>query len=155
VTNGGMDTFGYAYPEALMGSSTLWAGVAFAFGGAGTTDAAAGGTVTLPSGNFSTVDFLGAAVNGNHMKQTFVVTYTDNTTDTFIQSMSDWGTPQKYTGESNALTLSYQLRPAGTTLNHTTYLYGYSFAINNAKTVQSIALPNNRDVVVLSITLVP
>ena len=35
------------------------------------------------------------------------------------------------------------------------YLYGYSFAINSAKTVKSITLPNNRNVVVLAIDLAP
>jgi hypothetical protein len=33
------------------------------------------------------------------------------------------------------------------------YLYHYSFALNAAKTVQSVTLPNNRDVVVLAATL--
>jgi hypothetical protein len=36
-----------------------------------------------------------------------------------------------------------------------TYLYGYSFALNNAKTVQSVTLPNNSNVEVLALTLVP
>lgn len=33
------------------------------------------------------------------------------------------------------------------------YAYGYSFTLNRAKTVKSITLPKNRNVVVLSITL--
>jgi hypothetical protein len=40
-------------------------------------------------------------------------------------------------------------------LNQPTYLYGYSFAVNPAKTVANITPPSNRDIVLLSITLVP
>ncbi len=43
----------------------------------------------------------------------------------------------------------------GATDNRTPNLYEYSLAINNAKTVQSVALPSNRDVVVLGMTLAP
>jgi hypothetical protein len=34
-------------------------------------------------------------------------------------------------------------------------VYGYTFALNPAKTVQSITLPANRNVVVLAVDLVP
>jgi len=34
-------------------------------------------------------------------------------------------------------------------------LYGYSFAVNSAKTVKSITLPNKSDVVVLAVDLTP
>ncbi len=37
--------------------------------------------------------------------------------------------------------------------NRTFYLYGYSFALNSTKTVSSITLPTNANVVVLAITL--
>jgi hypothetical protein len=44
------------------------------------------------------------------------------------------------------------ISPTGSTLSHGPfYLYGYAFAINGAKTVKSITLPNNRNVVVLAI----
>jgi hypothetical protein len=39
--------------------------------------------------------------------------------------------------------------------NHSTYLYTYSFAVDTKKTVQSITLPNNSNVEVLALTLVP
>jgi hypothetical protein len=35
------------------------------------------------------------------------------------------------------------------------YLYGYSFALNSAKTVASLTLPNNDDVVILAVDLHP
>src|SRR5450755_2961937 len=36
-------------------------------------------------------------------------------------------------------------------LSHVAYVYGYTFSINSAKTVKSITLPHNRNVVVLAI----
>jgi len=43
----------------------------------------------------------------------------------------------------------------GTADNRTFYLYGYSFKLNSAKTVQSLRLPNNGNVMVLAVSLVP
>jgi hypothetical protein len=94
-------------------------------------------------------------VNGSQLSQAFVVTYTDGTSTTFTQSLSDWGGPQNYTGESQAVSMAYRIRPSGATQNGPWYLYGYTFALNAAKTVQSIALPANRDVVVMAIELTP
>ena len=51
--------------------------------------------------------------------------------------------------------MAYRIAPSGAASNGPVYLYGYSFAINSAKTVKSITLPNNRNVVVLSIDLLP
>jgi Chitobiase/beta-hexosaminidase C-terminal domain len=154
VTNGGMDTGDYAYSENLLGSSLTWAGATFNLGGAGVPSAVDSTVLTLPAGNFSALEFLGAAVQGNHIKQTFVVTYTDGSSDTFVQSMSDWLSPQGYPGETKVLTMTYRLRVPGI-LNNPTYLYGYSFALNKAKTVQSITPPANRDIVILSMDLMP
>jgi len=153
VTNGGMDTYGYAYSENLIGST--WSGTTFNLGGAGVPSAVGGAVIALPAGNFSAMQFLGAAVHGNHVRQVFVVTYTDGTTDSFTQSMSDWTTPQNYPGESKALTMPYRVRGLGSTLNGSVYLYGYSFPINSSKTVKSITPPNNRDIVLLSLVLIP
>jgi hypothetical protein len=52
------------------------------------------------------------------------------------------------------LTTPYQLRVQGT-LKKPVYVYGYSFVINSAKIVSSVALPANRNIVLLSATLAP
>jgi hypothetical protein len=49
--------------------------------------------------------------------------------------------------------MNYRDNSTGTLDERVLYLYGYSFALNSAKTVKSIALPQNRNVVVLAITL--
>jgi polygalacturonase len=155
VTDGGMDTYGYAYAANLLGSAVMWGGISFAFGAAGALDAVHGGTIAVPQGHYAKLELLGAAVQGNHVNQTFIVNYTDGSSDTFRQSMSDWDSPQGYAGESKVLTLPYKVRPQGTTLNQVNYLYGYSFALNSAKVIASIALPNNRDIVILAVVLIP
>ena len=150
-----MDGGGHAYSATLLGTSLSWNGSTFTLGAAGTSDAVSSTTIALPAGNDSTVNLLATAVNGNQPNQTFVVTYTDGTTSSFTQSLSDWFTPQNYAGESQALAMPYRLVPSGATDNGPFYLYGYSFAINSAKTVKSITLPNNRNVVVLAVDLTP
>jgi hypothetical protein len=101
------------------------------------------------------LNLLGTGVDGNQANQTFVVTYTDGTTSTFTQSLSDWYTPQGYTGESTVLTMAYRVAASGAESPGPLYLYGYSFALNSAKTVASLTLPNNDDVVILAVDLHP
>jgi len=49
--------------------------------------------------------------------------------------------------------MPYRISSSGTKDDRPFYLYGYSFPLNRAKTVQNLILPNNRDVVVLAATL--
>ena len=153
VTNGGLDTESYAYSAALLGPSISAENVYFTFGSANKADAVSNTTVPLVAGNFSTLNLLGAAVNGNQASQSFVVNYSDGTTSTFTQSLSDWATPQSYAGETIASSTSYRVTPTGATATATFDLYAYSFALNPAKTVQSVKLPANRNVVILAATL--
>jgi hypothetical protein len=155
VANGGLDTHDFAYSATLLGAAVTWSGTTFTLGGAGAADSTSGVTIPLPAGNFATINLLATAVNGNQANQAFVVTYTDGTTTTVSQSLSDWYTPQNYTGESKASSMAYRLTSTGAADNRPFYLYEYSLAINNAKTVKSVTLPSNRDVVVLAATLSP
>jgi hypothetical protein len=153
VPNGGIDGLGFAYSAKLLGTSIAWNGNTYSLLGAGVPDAVRNQTITLPAGNFSTLSLLGTGVNGNQPNQTFTVNYTDGTRSTFTQSVSDWHTPQSYTGESQALQMAYRIMPNGSLDNRTFFLYGYSFALNSAKTVASVVLPANTHVVVLAIDL--
>jgi hypothetical protein len=156
VTGGGIDRAGYAFDAALLGTSITWAGLNFTFGTQGVNDAVSSATISLPAGNYSVLTLLAVGANGNQVNQSFVVTYTDGTTTTYTQSLSNWDAPQKYTGESQVLSMpDAVVGPTGakSTQYGPFYLYGYSFALNGAKTVQSITLPSNRNVVVLAIDL--
>ena len=50
--------------------------------------------------------------------------------------------------------MPYRDQSNGTKDNRTFYLYGYSFTLNQTKTVKSMTLPNNGNVIVLASTLV-
>lgn len=155
--NGGLDADGDAYSYNLLGSSQTWNGVAFQLGAANVNNEVygTGQTVTLPSGKFSTLRMLAAGTNGAQTSQKFVVTYTNGTSTTFTQSLSDWSEPQNYSGESKAVSMAYVAEYNGTTYTVPIYLYGYSFATNNTLTVKSIKIPNDSNVNVEAITLVP
>ena len=126
----------------------------------GIPDAVSSTTIPLPAGNYTTLNLLGAAAHGAQTNQSFVVTYTDGTTTTIMQSLSNWwgscnagvcAPPQTFAGESVVVKMPYLVTSTGATMNQVVYVYGYSFAINSAKTVKSLTLPNNRNVVVLAI----
>jgi hypothetical protein len=146
-----------AYSANLLGSSVSHGGNIYGFGAPGTNNeiSGAGQTIALPVGHDLTLSFLGTAVFGNQLNQTFTVTYTDGSTQTFTQSLSDWFTPQGYPGESIVSTMPYRDLSNGTRDGRTFDLYAYSFNLNSAKLVQSITLPNNSDVEVLSLALTP
>ncbi len=154
---GGLDGGGAAYSGTLLGGSTTWSNVVFNFGPINATNiiSAAGQTIVLPSGNYSRLLMLATGVQGGQTSQPFLVTYADASTTTFVQSLSDWYSPQNYAGESEAIVMGHRDSADGMTDNRTFYLYGYSFALNPARTLQSIRLPINANVIVTAISLVP
>jgi hypothetical protein len=153
VANGGLDANGYAYSANLLGTSIPWAGAMFTLGPAESVDAVSGKTIALPTGHDSRVNLLATAVNGSQANQTFVVTYTDGTSTSFRQSLSDWCSPQNFAGEAQVSKMAYRIGPSGATNLGPVFLYGYSFATDGARTVKSITLPGNRNVVVLAVNL--
>jgi len=151
--SGGLDTSGYAYAASLLGTAVGWNGATFALLGTTQNNAVTSSTITLPAGQFTSLSFLGTAIYGARGNQAFVVNYTDGTTTTLTQSLSDWGGPQHFPGESTALAMAYRITPAGGAQVGPWYLYGYSIGLDPTKTVRSLSLPNNRGVVVLAVDL--
>jgi hypothetical protein len=155
---GGIDGGGYAYSGTLLGGSQTWTNTIFNFGPLNATNVISGAnqTIPLPSGNYSRLQMLATAVNGNQASQSFVVTYSDASTTTFVQGVSDWFSPQNYSGESKTIPMGYRNSSDGSSSeNNALYLYGYNFVLNPAKTVQSVRLPNNANVIVTAISVVP
>jgi hypothetical protein len=159
----GLDGVGYAYSANLLNSGLDFNGVQFTFGQANQPDAVygTGAPITLPAGTFATLQLLATGIEGDQASQTVTVTYTDSTTSQFTQSFSDWcsalngggcTSTGSNSGESVAVAMPYR-DSAGGADNRVSYLDHYSFALNTSKTVQSVTLPNNRDVVVLAATL--
>ena len=156
-TNTGIDGDGYSYSANLLTSSRVFNSDLLEFGPANELDAVgcSGQTVSLTAGQFSGLALFATAVGGNQASQTFTVTYTDGTSSKFVQSLSDWYTPQKYPHESEGVAMAYRDFDNGTKDQRTFDLYEYRFVLTKTKTVQSITLPNNAHVVVLAATLVP
>jgi subtilase family serine protease len=152
-TGGGLDAGGRSYSGELLGASQNVGGTLFNLGPMAASDAVSGQTVALPAGKYTTLKLLATGVNGSQPGQTFIVKYTDGTTASFTQSLSDWCLSQNYPGESQAVPMNYRDNSTGTIDTRVLYLYGYSLSLNVAKTVSSITLPQNRNVVVLAITL--
>ena len=154
----GVDGNGYACSAEVLGASQVWNGVTFKMGSPGVSNVvtAAGQTIPLPAGKFSSLRLLMIAVNGNQESQNFLVTYGDNTVQTNAQSVSDWFTPASYPGESQAVNMDYRNQSDGSKDEGATcYVYGYSFNLNTTNAVKSVALPNNSSVEVFAMTLVP
>ena len=152
-TGGGIDGYGNAYSANLLGTSLQVNGVSYGFGTADSLNGAASTTIALPTGHYSSLGFLGTGVNGNQSGQSFKVTYTDGSSTSVTQSMSNWQTPANYAGETVAATTSYRDKSTGVKELRTFYLFGYMMALNNTKTVQSFVLPSNSNVIVMAATL--
>ncbi|MBY0502834.1 MAG: RICIN domain-containing protein [Bryobacteraceae bacterium] len=155
VPNGGFDGNGYSFSGSLLGRTLTVAGVPFNLATPDAPNAVANAVVNLPAGTFSSLSFLASGANGNQAGQTFTVTYTDGTSTAFTQSVSDWFTPQGFPGETTAVTTAYRLDPTGTPDNRAFAVFVYRLTLNAAKSVRSLTLPANRDVVVLAVTLTP
>jgi Pro-kumamolisin, activation domain len=152
---GGLDGGGASYSENQLGTSRVLSGILFRLGAANVPDAIAGTgqTVSLPAGHFPRLLLLATGVQGNQTGQTIAVNYTDGTSTQFVQSCSDWFTPQNFAGEIDAIPMAYRNFGDGSMDQRPFSLYAYVFRLNAAKTVKSITLPNNPDVLVLAATL--
>jgi hypothetical protein len=153
---GGLDGVGSAYSANLLGPRPSLRNMLFALGPANANDVivCSGQTIPLPAGQYSTLQMLVTAVNGNQLNQTFTVTYTDNSTSALAQSYSDWFTPADFGGESMVAALPYRNNSNGTKDYRTFNLYAHALTLNQTKTVRSITLPSNGNLLVLAMNLV-
>jgi alpha-mannosidase len=150
------DGGGYSFSAQQLGREQIGDGVVFRIGPANVSDVVTGKTVALPSGKFASIKILAAGVEGNQEMQAFTVTYTDGSSSSFTQSVSDWASPRHYEGESIGATTAYRLiGDDGSKDSRAFYGYAYSFDLDSSKTVKSVSLPSNRSVLVFAITLVP
>ena len=128
----------------------------FVLGPAGQNDVvqAAGQTIPLSSGNYTALFLIGTAVQGGKTG-TFTMHYTDGSTSVVTQEFSDWANDSSNPGESVVRTMSYRNYSQNNGLQTLTmYAYGYSLPITPGKTLQSVTLPANADINILSMDLV-
>jgi hypothetical protein len=154
VNSSGINSSGNAYSATHLGKSLTYGGITYDFGTPNQNDVVRGSKViTLPAGKYSSLKILGLAVTANTRSLTFTVTYTDGTTSKFVQSVSDWITPQKYAGESIALITPYRDTNSGGHDSQSCDLYQYTFTLNSAKTVKSLTMPSSSNAVLVAATL--
>jgi hypothetical protein len=154
---GGLDGGGSALSATLLGGSLTWSNTIFTFGTANTTNvvSALAQTIPVPTGNYAAIRFLATAINGNQASLTFTVKYGDGTSTNFTRSVSDWYSPQNYSGEYKVAPTGHRNNADGTTDDRTFYVYGYSLPLDVAKNAVSIKLPSNANVMLLAISVVP
>ncbi len=116
---------------------------------------AAGQTISLPSGAYSELKMLGVGVQGNQTAQVFRVQYADGSSNIYKQGFSDWFSPAYNPNESIAVKMAYRNGSNGTPAGGPLNMYLYTLKLSSAKRITSITLPNNRDVILFSITLAP
>jgi hypothetical protein len=156
-STGGLDGTGYSYSANLLTATRVFDGTLFDFGPPNGLDAigGTGQSLSLPPGQFSALMLLATGVEGGQASETLTVNYTDGTSSKFVQSFSDWFTPQKFPGEYEGVAMAYRNYENGTKDQRTFNLYAYRFVLKPSKTVQSITLPNDAHVLVLAATLLP
>ena len=142
-STGGLDGVGYSYSANLLTPSRVFNGVLIDFGAANIPDAVActGQSISLPPGKFTSLMLIATAVEGNQTSVPLTVNYTDGTSSQFVQSFSDWFTPQKYPAEFEGVAMAYRNFDNGTKDQRTFNLYAYAFALNPKKIVLSIGYP--------------
>lgn len=154
-TDGGLDGLGSAFSSTLLGPSRVLNGVRYTFGPGNAPDAvsAAGQTIALPHGRYTTLQLLGTAINGRQGAQPLTVTYADGTTATFAQGFSDWFSPALKPNEQEAVAMPYRNTANGSPQNIQFNLYGYTLQLDARKSVASLTLPTDHSVILLAATL--
>ncbi len=157
TSQGNLDGGGASYSGNLLGSSLAINGATFNFGAAGSNDAvqASGQVVTLPSGQFGGLTFLGAGVNGSQ-GGTVTILYTDGTTATATLSFDDWHSGPIASGETVAEETAYRNTSSGRDGTYADfYVYSETITLDPTRTVQSVTLPKNSRLDILAADLIP
>jgi alpha-mannosidase len=150
-----LDGDGYAFAEDTLGRELIGDEVVFKLGPTNVPNAITSERVNLPAGQFASLRVLATAVEGNQRRQTFTVKYTDGTSSSFTQGLSDWAGSTAIQGESLAVQTPYRLAGDGSVDGNPFSLWAYRFPLDPSKEVRSVSLPSNRNVAVFAVTLVP
>ncbi len=151
---GGFDNDGFSYSSTTLSGSLVFNGMTFTLGPNNQADAVSNETIALPAGKFTDLFMLGAMVNNIAPTQIFTVTYTDNTTSTFTQNMSDWFNAAGWPGEAVVSCSEKRNFRNGTQQADSVCVYGYDIPLDPTKIVKSITLPGTRNIVMLSMNLI-
>ncbi len=92
---------------------------------------------------------------GSRPGQNLIVSYTDGTAAVFTQTFSDWDFPGAGDArEIEAVAMRYRTIGNGTLdANYIQNLYAYRFPVDESKTLESLTLPQNHNLILHAITL--
>jgi hypothetical protein len=150
----GFDDQGGTYSYNQLGNgSVVFAGTTFTLGQPTVPDAITNGAVyTLPApGSYSALFLLGAATTTGQINQPFVLNYSTGNPVTQTINMSSWAQSAGYAGETIVATTPYKNTQAGGEVAGTFDLYGYQIPVDPTRTLVSISVPNNRNVVIMAL----
>jgi len=146
--SGGFDGSGHSLDAADIPAILPWSGQNFSLQ-TNSLDAWSATSVPL-SGQGAVLYLIGAGVNGGAVDQTFILNYADGSAIPFSLSLSDWRNGPGYEGEHQVLApMPTRIGSDGAVDHAPVHLFGYRIPIDPAKTVSSLTLPNNRNVVIL------
>jgi hypothetical protein len=152
------------YSANALGNTVAWNGQTFDIGPATVSvdDAVAAAgypPVTLPEGEYTSVQFLGSSVGPNPNASTFTICYANGTSESYNLAVSSWS--QGYNGasttapwESIAASMGSYNTSSGNQSGEETYLYGYVLPTNPSETVTALAVPNFISIHILAIDVV-
>ncbi len=154
-TDGGLDGGGSAFSAAVLTNDRVLNGIRFHLGAPNVPDAVygAGQTIALPQGHYRTLQLLATGLQGNQANQPITVTYADGSTAQLTASFSDWFNPSVNVNEGEAVAMPYRNTSSGAADNRQFNVYGYTLLLDSGKSVKSMTLPQNRNVVMLAATL--
>ena len=154
TTNANFDGDGYDYSNNALAAAGFASGSVVDVNGisypwptitAGTADnwLTSGQVLTVTTAG--TLWFLGSSTNGPS-SGTGTITYTDNSTQAFTLTLSDWtlngGTAQPAAGNSIATTTAYRNTTTGGRQTLNTFVFATSVTLTAGKTTKSVTLPN-------------
>ena len=150
ITGGGID----GNNDALEGYYNFaWQGATVPLGTVNALDvvSAQGQTITLPAGQYSDLTLFATAVNsGNQTNQQFTVNYSSGPSQTFTRSFTNWLTaPGGYSDEVKVRETN-AFNPDGSVKGNG-YWSAYALPLDPSRTVTSITLPNDSNIVILAV----
>lgn len=156
---GNFDGSGWSYDTALLpkaGPRTIGGTTFVAPSAAGTTKnflTARGQQLALPAGKYRSLAVIGAA-HGGDVSSTAVVTYTDGTTASVPFVLSDWASSNPAEGDTAAIAMAHRIKAGQGVDGPPVTLWRTTLALDPAKNVQAVALPNASGAEVWAMTLV-
>jgi predicted alpha-1,6-mannanase (GH76 family) len=151
--DGALDNVGSTLDTGLLGAQLDAGYQHFVLGQAGNNVLQGSATqVTVPQGQYRTLELLGLAVNGSQLDQAFTIFYSDGTSQKVTRSLSDWIAAAPLADEQIARVMPYRWSTTAKEYGNF-HLFQYSLPVDATRSVKAFQLPANANVKILAATL--